>query len=422
MTAAGRILAYFDRRISPIVVKELRQAVRSRFIVGMFLFFLGVELLIVGLYLLAEPTAAQSMTGGSGLAAWLYGLLTFVCVILVPAYSGIRLAWERSGVQSDLLFTTTISAGSIIRGKLLTAVILIALLYSAFAPFIVLTYLLRGVDLLEIAMALGLTFIYGMAASQFALLLGSVQTGTLGKVFMGLFALGAIIGAPIVLAVLTFTVSLGGPGPVYGGSPNMWAVQGTFAAITLAGTGFLYTLSVALLMPPSANRMRPVRLYLTALWLVLLGGAVLWWVLGDADEFVMAWAFVFESLFVIVMLIAVSERETLGTRVRRHIPRRILPRMLAFLTTSGAAGGLTWAVLMSALTLVVIALLHDGFGALSVPEATDTLLGVGGLALYGLAYSLTALVLRRLFLSKRLRLPPQHTWLLALALAMIGSL
>jgi len=422
--------AFIDRRVNPIVVKELRQAVRSRFIAGMFLFFLGVELLIVGLYLLAAPDATESMTGGADLAGWLYGLLGLVCVILVPAYSGIRLAWERSGVQSDLLFTTTIHARSIIRGKLLTAAILIALLYSAFAPFIVLTYLLRGVDLIQMAMALGTTFLYGLASSQFALLLGSIRAGLLGKVFLGLVGLVAVIAWGIAIPVVLILFSSSspfGPGPAYAGAA-LWTSQAVFTAATLAGMGLLYVLSVALLKPTSANRMWPVRLYLTAAWAVLLAGSILWWILqSEAEGAMMLWAYLFQSLFVFVMLIAVSERETLGPRVRRQIPRSPLSRLPAFLLFSGAAGGLAWTIFMSGLTLGVVVVLHDGFGAFRGPvfgpgEYQGALKGLAGLPLYGLAYCLTALLLRRWLLSKRLRLPPQHTWLLALALAMIGSL
>src|SRR5262249_44895141 len=47
------ILAWLDDGLNPIVVKELRQAVRSRFVVAVLLLFLLLQVLYIGVYLVA---------------------------------------------------------------------------------------------------------------------------------------------------------------------------------------------------------------------------------------------------------------------------------------------------------------------------------------------------------------------------------
>lgn len=422
MTAAARVVAWVDDRINPIVVKELRQAVRSRFISGMFLFLLAVELLSVWIYLMVASEAAANLEGGEALTGWLVGILSFACVFLVPAYSGIRLAWERSADQADLMFTTSIRAGAVIRGKLLTAVILIALIYSASAPFILLTYLLRGVDLPTLFGMLAVTFVYALWASQLALLVGAIRTSPVAKVFLGLIAFSVMVAygsaAQAFIASMQYGFAMGGGGSAV---PSLWTSQAILAGVTLAGTGLLHTLSVALLLPPSANRMWPTRVYLTALWMVSLAGAFLWWIWTGGEWTLVVWAIGWACLLNLFMLVAVSERDSWGPRVRRYIPRHPLLRVLAFLAYSGAGGGLAWTVCLSVLTVLAVILFGEAY-ALHGTDLEESLAWTTGILLYGLAYGLTGSLVRRIFFSGRLRLPHYYTWLLVLAIQALGAL
>ncbi len=56
MTLTG-IIDRLDDWINPIVVKELRQAVKSRLVTVVLLLFLGVQLLIVTVFLIFEQLA-----------------------------------------------------------------------------------------------------------------------------------------------------------------------------------------------------------------------------------------------------------------------------------------------------------------------------------------------------------------------------
>ncbi|MEZ6193493.1 MAG: hypothetical protein R3C45_19660 [Phycisphaerales bacterium] len=55
-------------------------------------------------------------------------MLLTTCLLFVPLYVGRRLAVERSGVTSDLLFVSTIRPSSIVWGKLLASMIVMAMI------------------------------------------------------------------------------------------------------------------------------------------------------------------------------------------------------------------------------------------------------------------------------------------------------
>jgi len=427
VTAAGAVLGRLSDRVNPIVVKELRQAVRSRIVTGVFLFFLVVQLAIVALALLLGDSAGESLSAGRGLAAALYSFMMFVCIIFLPVYSGLRLAWERSDTRRDLMFATAISAGAVVRGKMLTAAMIVALIYSACAPFMVFTYLLRGIDLPTIFTMLGLGALYILASVQFILFLACIPTSRVAKILLGLAGLAVILWTSGSAAITT-SMMLAGPMFFFGApaagsiwTPLVWGI----IALVLA-MGYLHVASVSILQPPSANRMLMVRIYVTAVWLV--GGAVAvgWSYVTRSTIAVGIWAWGSTFFFAASLLVGVSERQTWGPRVRRRIPRFLPARGLALLFFSGAAGGVLWAMLALALTWLtlwvmmrLIVLSHALPAPSQVPE--EVIPGLAGVACYAVAYTLTAGLLRRGIVRLGARFPHYYTWVLALALAALGS-
>ncbi len=80
-------------------------------------------------------------------------------------------------------------------------------------------------------------------------------------------------------------------------------------------------LSVALITPPSANRALPVRIYVTAIW--LLGGLLSFvWVTqtGEADR-MFAWTYPTFGLMMFALLVTISNTDQISLRVRRTIPQ-----------------------------------------------------------------------------------------------------
>ena len=69
-------------------------------------------------------------------------ILLAICLLFVPAYTSIRLAFERD-TNVDLLFVTTIKPSAIVWGKMFAALTITVLIFSACMPFMVFTYWLR---------------------------------------------------------------------------------------------------------------------------------------------------------------------------------------------------------------------------------------------------------------------------------------
>src|SRR5262247_2825772 len=181
-------------RINPIVVKELRQAVQSRFVIAALLTLLLVQLVAIGIYILASGPSLCGFDAGRQSFLMLFGILLVVALIFVPLYTGARLAAERSDINVDLLFITTIKPRSVIAGKMFAAIMLTAMIYSACMPFMAFTYFLRGIDLPSIFISLGIGFVVVMACAQGAVFVACIPVNRAFKVIFGLIAL-IIFGA-----------------------------------------------------------------------------------------------------------------------------------------------------------------------------------------------------------------------------------
>lgn len=415
---------FSDDRLNPIVVKELRQAVQGKALATILVFILFVEILFLGFTLfsirMGPAGAPQRVDAGREVFSVLFGVLFFVSLFFVPLYTGIRMAFERSDANLDLLFITTLTPRAIIGGKLLAGAYLTVLLFSACLPFMALTYFLRGIDLPTIAMILAAAFVTVAAATQVAILVAALPTSRIFKVLLGFAGLA-----------LLFTLFVSGLGMSYalthtgvaGFSFSMGAGAGGLTVLLGAVfTGVLaFVFSVAAIMPPASDRARPVRKTILGVWLLsgaatlaqgrFLGSA------GGETPFVV-WLVLATALLGLSLIAAVSERETLGPRVRRSIPEAGLERAIAFLFTSGRAGGLAFGVILIGATFLV-ATQATGLMKLSrSPDISSALEKMLGVDLYLLAYALTALLV-----ASRLkgRLPPGTTWIVALVLVVFGA-
>ena len=413
MKSIGDSLEKMNDRLNPIVVKELRQAVQGKFLIVVVICFLCIQLLTMGIFLITDESISESFDAGLKIFRVLLWNLLATCVLFVPAYTGFRLISERADANVDLLFITTLRPRSIIWGKFLAAIILTVLLYSACMPFMTFTYLLRGIDLPSIFILLTLDFVVVAVGIQCAILIGCISANRGLKVILGVVWLVIIfVGLNIITLFSMFLLDLG-----IGSQLDSWKFwRGALAVLSggIALIGIFALLSTALISPLSTNRAFPVRIFITAAWLLTGGGAAIWSIGVNDFTPIMVWATVHIFLHSIGLFVAVSEREHLGRRVRRTIPRRWLLRPLAFLFYSGAAGGVAWSTLIIALTVLSAV---EWLIVFPHMETGDEMLRIGPLAVLGLytfSYVLAASLIRRNFLSDRVT--GAYTWMIALVL------
>ena len=403
--------------LNPIVVKELRQAVHGKFLIIVLMLFLVVQLFTMGIFL-ANESASLSFNAGRTIFVVLSSILLATCLLFVPAYTGIRLASERSDANVDLLFITTLRPRSIIWGKFLSALILTILLYSTCMPFMTFTYLLRGIDLPSIFILLALNFIIIAVGIQSAILIGCIPTNRVFKAILGVIWLVTTVGVFVSTRFLSAELLNAGIGSQFN-SWEFWrgalSVLGGGAALI----GILVLLSVALISPLSTNRALPVRVFVTTVWLLSGVGMAIWAITINQFYPIGLWASLHIFLYCIALFIAISEREHLGQRVRQSIPREWVLRPLAFLFYSGAAGGVVWSSLMIFLTLLIMVVSPIVFPNMQYADDMEPIGTLAAMGLYTFSYALAASFIRRALLANRVA--SSYTWIIGLILFVIAS-
>lgn len=411
--------------INPIVIKELRQAVQSRFVVGVLCVFLLAQLVFIGIYLVIQSidgTLYQvDFQAGRHVFLILHGVLLATCMLCIPAYSGIRLAGERSEVHVDLFYISTLRPRSIVAGKFAAALMLAVLIFSACTPFMTFTYFLRGIDLAGIFFVIGFDFLTVAVTTMIGLFLAVVPANRVLKVLLGLA--GFFVGLIVFIFVITGTSAwLDDNMAAALDDPEFWLQCVAGVLDVVAGVVLLFACAVALLSPHSANRTFILRLGITLLCLLTAPIYAGCSVGTDAQWPIMEWLITTGILTSLGLLVAVSEREQWAPRVARSIPRRWWLRPIAFLFFSGAAGGVIWACLLgfgclAALPLAVILFWQEGPAEFTGHHVENTAAVMTIMLAYCYDYAMTAVFLRNIVI----RIRPVYTWALTLGLMALGS-
>jgi hypothetical protein len=122
--------------LNPILVKELRQAVRSWAVTGVLLLFLTALFIIsLGFLVFQSFNVDPDVQLGGQMFSWFSGILAVASVFFIPLYMGVRVAAERQENNPDLFYVSTLSPARIILGKFLCGAYMAVLFFSACMPF-----------------------------------------------------------------------------------------------------------------------------------------------------------------------------------------------------------------------------------------------------------------------------------------------
>ena len=415
------ILAYVDDRVNPVVVKELRQAVRSKFILALINLLLVFQLIVVTMVLLIDNTLSDySFRLGRNMFWSLHTLLLIGCIYLVPIYVGVRFAAERSAQNVDLLYTTTIRPVSIIWGKFLSGAVLTFILFSTMAPFMVLTYMLRGIDVPTILLVMIIDYMTVLIAIATVIFMMTLGESLLSR-------LGLAIGCLVIFTTLLVN-SLSWSGRYIEGwasfYESMWLLVLLGVTYTVMGQGLMILAATSMISPPSSNRALLPRIYMSACWvisgLLALGVSL---ITGDLD-ILLGWSVMASCMLACTVMVGACERDEPGLRVQAAIPENRLKRMVAFFFYSGSAGGILWSLVMTLLSLGVsvgigaIAYYSPSFlGGVSGNDSITTAVGFMG---YMFTYALLGGLIVRWVGRGKLR--TETTLAMVLALMAVGSM
>ncbi|HEX8311540.1 MAG TPA: hypothetical protein VF614_09505, partial [Chthoniobacteraceae bacterium] len=162
----------FPDWLSPMVVKELRQGMRTKLFVGIFIVLQVLMTLNVAVGLLTA--AGQSNAQASNVVFW---VMVAVPVLLVLPLTGMNAVSNEIKMNTlELIFLTPVSAWRIIAGKWLAIVGQAVLLVSAVLPYAVLRYFIGGVNLWQELISLALLLVASAVLTAAAVGFSPYQT------------------------------------------------------------------------------------------------------------------------------------------------------------------------------------------------------------------------------------------------------
>jgi hypothetical protein len=419
-----RVRAHFaswrEWELNPVVIKELRQSVRSWAVTGMLLLFLAVLFAAALIFLVTQAFEFNmDRSLGEKVFSTFLVILTGASLLFIPTYVGARLAGERQESNLDLLYVTSLTPRRIILGKFLCGAYMAVLFFSICMPFMVFTNLLRGIDLPTILFILACLFIVLCVAIQVAIFLACLPIAKLWKILIALIGLVSVFVITGILVGLMISSMSSGIGSTMGSS-DFWITFLTWTAVAVAALLLFYFLSVACITPLSANRALPLRIYITVIWLLSALLSIFWTIKRRDPDFMLPWATTSYILLIMSVVVVISNRDELSLRIQREIPVNLIKRVLAFLFFNGAAGGLVWIGLLAGATYAVTStIIHWPRVTTSPDQFYGMEMNSAAMVLYAFAYGLTALWIQRQFFSRQ---SPKWAGFLSLALPCVWAI
>ena len=326
-------MRFWDDRVNPVLIKELRQAFHNRLMLSLSGILLVLQFAVLVIFHLTQ----KEWTDAGGVFVTIDAVLMVLCILIACAYGPLqRFTAERSSSELDFAAITLLTPFQIIAGKLACALVTALLIASLCLPFMTVAYFFRNVTLLEIAGVFISEIVPVLLMIQLALFCGALGKKWGQALFLVIFLQVAgpmFIGAP----VLFNTAVLKGSSEQF----LFWGLQVGGVLVFL----LLFVSTTSLITPRFANRMFLPRLLGMACFVLFccaafIPGGLSGLTRGVGREFQEMFLFCCPvGLTVFLVLLAVCDREEPGARVLSQAPRNLPGRLCHFLLSSNRTGG-----------------------------------------------------------------------------------
>jgi ABC-type transport system involved in cytochrome c biogenesis permease component len=343
--------------LNPILVKETRQALKSRQFVTTFsvLLFAALAWTVVGSLSLmpqiyTSPSASRLLIG-------YYVVLAIPMLMVVPLAAYRSLEGEIDDGTLELLSITALSPWHIVLGKLASAMLQMVLYYVALFPCVAYAYTLRGVDLPTTLLMMSALLVAAVLLTVVALFFAPLARTRTGRIVTLLAVMVILLGAEWGIGTLVIAMI------IYGNPfPAEWVFFFVVATLLISLTlgNLLLTATAAQLTPESENRSTHLRLsmmMLTTAIIALAGFAIQ--TLGPGAEEILFWfAAALAVLWTMAGAMMAAESPVMTPRIRRELPNSFFARATLTWLTPGPATGLVFAttnvVVIAAMTVFAI--------------------------------------------------------------------
>ena len=333
-------------RLSPIVVKETRQALKSKQFVWTMILLLVCTVGWTMIGIASQMPDLYFFPAGMTLLTGYICMLMVPALLIVPIAAFFSMAGELNANTFDVLSITPLTSRRIVWGKIIVALVQLALFFSVLAPCIALTYLLRGVSISDLLNLLPLLASVAFLLVSLSVVLGTFSRTVFQMILCSFLQMAAGIAALFSLSGFIFGALMSGGG--FGGEWEAYVAVWLFIAFILS-YGYLATLvasaSIGII---GENYARPIRLWVAvqAYAIFVASGAVAWWFdqgsVGDG----LAFALVATAMhWAGVGVFLVSQSGSISPRTQRTLPRRLSSRMLLSWLNPGGGTGYFFVVL-----------------------------------------------------------------------------
>lgn len=328
--------------LNPILVKETRQALKSRQFVTTFsvLLFAALAWTVVGSLSLmpqiyTSPSAPRMLIG-------YYVVLAIPMLMVVPLAAYRSLEGEIDDGTLELLSITTLSPWQIVLGKLASAMLQMVLYYVALFPCVAYAYTLRGVDFPTTILIMSLLIASAIVLTIIALFFAPLARSRTGRIATLLAVMSILIAAEWGLGFLTVNLILFG-NPI--SASGMFYIVTASVLIAISAGHVLLTATAAQLTPESENRSTHLRISLMGLTAVLIGlGALATQMLGrDAIDVLLGFAVALAILWALCGAMMAAESPRMTPRIRRELPSSLMARCFLTWLTPGPVTGVVFA-------------------------------------------------------------------------------
>lgn len=347
-------------RLNPILVKESRQAMKSRQFTITFTLLLIVGWVYTILFVLVNlPGVFYSPLGSIMLFG--YFLILAVPLLIVVPYGAFRsLASELEDGTFELLSITALNSRQIILGKLGSSVLQMLVYYSALAPCIAFTYLLRGVDVMTIFVILLYTFYATLLLSVVSLALATVTRSRQWQVLLSVLLVVALVLFSFFWSMMMSSILAAAAMMPYD-EPEWWMANVAGFTFEVALVILFILIAAGQITFASENRSTSIRIMLLVLQTLIVGWTCYTFLLAEEEEVLIMGSLWLGAFWAVAGAFLIGEMAQLSPRARRELPQSLLGRMAFTWFNPGSGTGYVFTVgnvLGGMGTLAILGLSH----------------------------------------------------------------
>jgi hypothetical protein len=270
---------WLSDRLNPLVVKEVRQGLRTRIFWTTFtLLLVGCVVISLVAYAEAQDSGMRGVSSGQTFFYAFFFCLGLIQFLVLPYTAYRSLVREREDETWVLLSLTGLGPRRILRGKLVSSLVQGLLYGSAIGPFLLMSYYLNGIDLPTILLVIGLGILLQMSVTLIAVSAGTLAEGRIFRAVINVAVLGGLFFA--TSSGLTFAFALTREAHEFIRDTGFYIGLGLFLWASASGGLFLFEVAAARLSLFTENYTKGPRL---ALLLQFIGTTLIWGVAWFVD-------------------------------------------------------------------------------------------------------------------------------------------